>query len=106
MKAEYVQRGENLDYTNQTGKTIEAGEVVVFGNRIAVAGTTILKGETGALHMTGVYKVPKKNSEAIEAGTDVYYSEDGFSATKTGNAVGYAVQKAEADDTVVIINLR
>ena len=39
MKAEYVQRGEILDYTNQTGKTIEAGEVVVFGNRIAVAGT-------------------------------------------------------------------
>ena len=50
--------------------------------------------------------MPKKNSEAIEAGTDVYYSEDGFSATKTGNAVGYAVQKAEADDTVVIIYLR
>lgn len=60
MKAEYVQRGEILDYTNQTGKTIEAGEVVVFGNRIAVAGTTILEGEIGTLHMTGVYRVPKK----------------------------------------------
>ena len=80
MKAEYVQRVEILDYTNQTGKTIEAGEVVVFGNRIAVAGTTILEGEIGTLHMTGVYRVPKKASEAIEAGADVYYTDAGFSA--------------------------
>lgn len=130
MKAEYVQRGEILDYTNQTGKTIEAGEVVVFGNRIAVAGTTILEGETGTLHMTGVYRVPKKASEAIEAGADVYYTDAGFSAVaavmaaatagraKAGeaevaekaaapkNAVGYAVRKAEADDAMVIVNLK
>jgi predicted RecA/RadA family phage recombinase len=90
MKAEYVQRGEILDYTNQTGKTIEAGEVVVFGNRIAVAGTTILEGEIGTLHMTGVYRVPKKASEAIEAGADVYYTDAGFcngsSYSRTGKS--------------------
>lgn len=66
MNAEYIQRGESLDYKNETAKQINAGEVVVFGTRIGIAGTTIPVGSTGSIHMVGVFKIPKKDGEAIE----------------------------------------
>ena len=134
MKAVYVQKGESLDYLNESGKAIDAGEVVVFGSRIGIAGTFIPAGEVGTLHMKGVFKVPKKTGETIEAGADVHYTEDGFSAavgvavsdtegsevgtakvgeatvgaraaSGTSSAVGYAVKKAEDADSIVMINL-
>ncbi|MFQ8681966.1 DUF2190 family protein [Enterocloster sp.] len=134
MKAVYVQRGEALDYANTTGKDIGAGDVVVFGKRIGIAGMPIPAGGLGTIHMTGVFRVPKKASEAIEAGADVYYTEDGFSAAaavgvsdmeesqvgtaKAGEATvaaeaapavavaaGYAVKKAEAEEGTMMVNL-
>ena len=108
MKATYVQKGEILDYVNQTGKTIDAGEIVEFGGRIGIAGTTILAGEKGSLHMSGVFRVPKKDSEAIKEGDDVYYTEEGCSAAASDSNVraGYAVKKAEANEKEVMVNLR
>ena len=55
MNAEYIQRGESLDYKNETGKQIEAGEVVVFGTRIGVAGTPFPMGAPGSSDMIGVF---------------------------------------------------
>ena len=134
MKATYLQNGETLDYVNTTGKDIEASEVVVFGKRIGIAGTNIPSGALGTIHMTGGFRVPKKKGETIEAGADVYYAEDGFTAVeavgvfdiedakvgtaKAGEAAaaesaaivmsvaGYAVKKAEAEEETVVINLR
>lgn len=71
-KAAYWQRGEALDYVNRTEETIEAGSVIAFGDRVGVAGADIPPGETGSLHVEGVFEVPKGEG-AIEAGTDVYF---------------------------------
>ena len=62
-KAEYWQRGETLDYKNTGTATIEANTVVIFGNRIGVAGTDILPGEVGSLHVTGVFEMTKTASD-------------------------------------------
>lgn len=70
-KATYWQRGEAIDYVNKTEETIEAGTVVAFGDRIGVAGTDIAPGETGSLHVEGVFEFPK-GEEVVGAGTDVY----------------------------------
>ena len=123
MKAVYVQRGENLDFRNETGEYIEAGDVVVFGGRIGVAGTDIPPGELGSIHMTEVYRLSKKAGEAVSAGMDVYYTPDGITASaEAGTAwsggeeetaaagaepvlAGYAVEDAAEDDTTVLVKL-
>lgn len=113
-KATYWQRGENLDYTNTGTETIEANTIIVFGTHIGIAGTHILPGETGALHVTGVFEIPKTEKQALEMGTVVYFDGSGVTAAKNDGAAehpdmyplaGYIVQAAAADDTVALVKL-
>ena len=60
MKAIYKQKGESLDYTNNGTAAIEAGELVVIEKHVGVAGCPIKAGETGSLHVVGVFEVPCK----------------------------------------------
>lgn len=107
-KASYWQRGETIDYVNNGTETIEANTIIVLGSRIGIAGTDILPGEKGSIHVTGVYEVPKDGAE-ISAGADVYYSEsDGsFSANGAeGNVkAGFAVQDAAAGGSSVFVKI-
>lgn len=109
MKAVYVQEGKSLDYKNVSGTDILAGDVVIMGSRAGVAGTHIPAGQTGSLHMEGVFKIPKKAAEAITAGADVFYSEEGLTAVSTGKSpqvtVGYAVAAAAESDATVMVKL-
>lgn len=108
MKAIYMQKGESLNYKNDTAAMIEAGDVVVFENRIGIAGTNIRPEELGSLHMVGVFRVPKKAGEEIKAGADLYYSADGMTTTAGADGagvVGYAVSDSMADEEHVAIKL-
>ncbi|TGX97709.1 DUF2190 family protein [Hominisplanchenecus murintestinalis] len=106
-KAAFWQRGEALDYTNTGTKTIEANTIISFGGHIGIAGTDILPGEVGSLHVTGVFEMPKTDAAAIEMGTEVYFDGEGITATKGDSAIpaGYAVQAAAAADTVILVKL-
>lgn len=106
-KAEFWQRGETLDYTNTGTAVIEANTVITFGGRTGVAGTDILPGETGSLHVTGVFEMPKTAEGAVSMGTDVYFDGDGITDTKGDGTVlaGYAAQAAAAGDTVILVKL-
>ncbi len=103
--AAYYQRGESIDYTNETDAKIEAGDIVEFGSHIGVAGCPMEVGETGSLHMVGVFAMPK-GSDEIEAGADVAYADGEISAAGEGSAaIGYAVEAAAASDTTVKVKL-
>lgn len=106
-KAEYWQRGETLDYKNTGTATIEANTVVIFGSRIGVAGTDIIPGEVGSLHVAGVFEMPKTASVAIDMGTDVYFDGNGITDTEGDDTVpaGYAAQAAAAGDTIILVKL-
>lgn len=113
MNAVYVNRGEAIDFINDTGAAIAAGEVVALGTRIGVAGGDIPKGETGAVHVTGVFELPKA-AEELSVGAEVYYAEDGVTASaSTGSGdsaadnvpAGWAVQAAAADDATVRVKI-
>ncbi len=113
-KATYWQRGETLDYTNTGTETIEANTIIVFGAHIGIAGTHILPGETGALHVTGVFEIPKTEKQALEMGTVVYFDGSGVTAAENNGAAenpavyplaGYIVQAAAADDAVALVKL-
>ena len=103
--AVYWQKGESLDYTNPTETLIPANTVVLLGERLGVAGTDIPAGETGSLHMTGVFEIPKKAGVALAAGDPVTFTEaDGIDKASKGS-VGYAVQAAGADAATAFVKL-
>lgn len=106
-KASYWQRGESLDFMNDTEETIEAGTVVTFGERIGVAGTDIPPGGLGSVHVTGVYGISKTAGGEVGMGTPVYFDGEGITDTKGGDAVlaGYAAQAAAAGDIEILVKL-
>lgn len=114
-KAEYWQRGEVIDYVNNTAARIEANQIVTFGKRIGVAGTSIEIGETGSLHVFGVFEMPKSSANEIAEGTDVYFDGEGITEAadngQTSDAkvsyacAGYATETAAADATAVKVKL-
>lgn len=104
-KATYWQRGETLDYRNTTEIKIEANTIIPFGSHIGVAGTDILPGELGSLHVAGVFEIRKTDATAIEMGTEVYFDGDGITTTKSDILAGYAAQAAAAADTVILVKL-
>lgn len=114
-KAAFWQRGEALDYRNNTDTKIEANTVISFGSHIGVAGTDIFPGELGSLHVTGVFEISKTAAGAIEMGADVYFDGTGITDTADNGAAenpaayplaGYAAQAAAADDTVILVKLK
>lgn len=105
-KATYWQRGESLDYKNTTDAIIEENTIIDIGTRVGITGTYINPGETGSLHVCGVYEMPKADSEAIAFGAAVYFNGTIVTTTAESNTpAGYAAAKAEAADSVVLVKL-
>lgn len=105
-KAEYWQRGESIDYKNAGSTAIEANSVIVLGKRVGVAGMTIHPGETGSLHVKGVFRFDKDGGE-ITAGAEVYITAEGKITTtaESNTAAGFATETAKAEDLSVLVNI-
>lgn len=106
-KATYWQKGQSLDYTNSTDAVIEANTILTVGDLIGVAGTDIEPGETGSIHVEGVFQMPKKDTTEIKMGTPVYFGTDGITAT-SGTSVksaGYAAENSAAGETNILVKL-
>ncbi|MCD7862861.1 MAG: DUF2190 family protein [Lachnospiraceae bacterium] len=104
--AAYWQRGESLDYVNETDDVIEAGTVIDLSTRIGVAGCDIEAGATGSLHVIGVFEIAKTTAtEEIAMGADVYFDGTGITATSGSTPAGYAAVASTADDETVYVKL-
>ena len=120
--ATYYQRGEALDYTNGSGAKINAGDVVVFGARIGIAGCDMADGETGTIHVEGVFELPKDygdSDKALTAGQAVYWDAvnscikaavaqvvaEGLVTTQASAVNGYAVAAALTTDKTVLVRI-
>ena len=104
-KASYWQRGESLDLKNTTSEIIEANTIIDLTTRIGIAGTNINPGETGSVHVCGVYEIPKSGDAEIAMGAAVYFDGNGITTTTGGTPAGYAAAAAAAGDTVVLVKL-
>jgi len=105
MSARYWQRGETLDFVAE--EDVKSGQVVSLNTRIGVAGTDIPTGETGAVHVVGVFEFDK-GTGAIGLGADCYYDMDADLITTTagGNVpAGYAVAAVDASTLTVLVKL-
>ena len=103
MTAKYWQKGEVLDY--KASAAVKNGEVVSLGTRIGVAGEDIAAGETGHLHVVGVFEMEKATGDV---GAALYYSatDKKITTTASGNVpAGYAAAPAASADETVLVKL-
>lgn len=105
--ATYWQKGESLDYLNETGAAIPTGTVLKLGTHIGVAGTDIPPEGMGSVHMVGVFKIEKKSGTTLAVGDPVKFDDaTGIDKDTDGTAtVGYAVEAAEAEESTAFVKL-
>lgn len=106
MAKNYIQEGKALDYT-PSGANITSGDFVLIGTIGGIAKTNIADGETGAVHICGVFSAPKA-SGAVTQGAKLYWSSTNSNLTTSasGNTlVGVAASPASTSDTSVAILL-
>lgn len=99
MAKNYIQPGNVLDYV--AGAAIASGDVVEMDKLVGVAMDDIANGDTGAVAISGVFEVPKNNTQAFAQGALIYW--DGSQATTTSTAntfMGYAADASATADTV------
>ena len=112
MKAVYVQKGDDIDYT--PGSDVGAGDVVVIGaNLLGIAKLDIKSGELGALSLKGVFDMPKTagTGTAIANGAKVYWDATNKVVVATDNSganlsLGKTVAAAVDAGTSVRVRLR
>jgi len=99
MATNYVQEGKTLNYT--AGADITSGQFVLIGTIGAVAKTDIANGKTGAVHISGVFSIPKATG-AVTQGAKLYWdeSESEVTTTATDNTlIGVAAAAAASGDS-------
>lgn len=106
-KADYFQKGENLDYVNSGSDVIGAGDIILIGKRLGVAACDIATGAVGSVAVSGVFKLPKA-AEALTMGTPVYWDATNscVTATSTSNTLcGFCTADAAEGDATVPVKL-
>lgn len=102
----FIQDGNTINYT-VADTAIKGGEIRMVGDVAAVAVTDGAVGETIAMHVTGVYELPK-GTGAITQGAPVYVDAGGTGivATEEGNKfAGFAWEAADAEATTVLVKI-
>lgn len=105
--ARFFQKGQTVNYVNETGSPIMCGSVVMLGTHPAVAVSDIGNGEMGAVMTEGVFEF-LKDSSTFALGDDVYAKTATSEATSTASEnkkIGYAIKKANSSDSTVLVKL-
>jgi predicted RecA/RadA family phage recombinase len=105
MATNNVQEGKTLNYT--AGADIASGQFVLIGTIGGVAKTDIANGKTGAVHVCGVFSIPKATG-AVTQGAKLYWdeSESEVTTTATDNTlIGVAAAAAASGDSNVHVLL-
>ncbi len=102
--ADYIQKGDVLDYT-AGGSAVAAGGVVVIGSLVAVAPRPIAANAAGSVAIDGVFSLPCSTGATGAQGSAInWYATSGIADASTGVAAGkLAKARAAADATVHVI---
>ena len=88
----FVSQGNTLEIT--AAADIASGDGVLTGALCGVAAGDMAPGATGIVHVTGVYDLPKKDTQAWTVGAKIYWddTEKHCTTTATDNTlIGAAV---------------
>lgn len=105
MKAVFQQRGDSIDFVNNTGADIKANDVVTLTSRIGVASMDIPVGSQGTVHVVGVFSLPAETTTAFNVGQTVYLSNNTISATSSDTVAGFVVAPKAANGTVALVKI-
>lgn len=100
-KAVYVQKGENINFTNTTVSEIGYMDIVQLPSRIGVALEPIAVNATGSVSVTGVYDLPADNTTAFATGDALYWASGKVVKTAGGVSAGFAVADKALAGTIV-----
>lgn len=106
FQATFIQDGNAIDYA-AVNTNVEAGEVVIIGDLVAVAKYDIPSNTVGAVSLSGVYELAKPVEE-ISAGVKVYWdaSEENATTNAASNTLfGLAVADAALSNLTVRVLL-
>lgn len=104
--AEYVQKGESMDYTNAGAETIKYGDIIPIAGRIGVAGCDIPPDKIGSVHVTGVYIMPKVSGVTLVLGQEAFWDETANAITDIStHPAGWVWKSAAATDETVEIKI-
>ena len=108
--ARFIHDGDAVDVT--PGSAVNAGDVVVQGDLIAIAKLDIAAGQLGALATVGVFDVPKATGTGtdIAAGAKLWWNAADSRVEKTDGSgahkyLGKAVRAALTTNATVRIRL-
>lgn len=103
----FVSQGATLEIT--AAADIASGDGVLTGSLFGVAAGDIANGATGIVNLTGVYDLPKKDTQAWTVGVKVYWDDTNKHCTTaaSGNTlIGAAVLAVGAGAAEVIGRVR
>lgn len=108
--ANFIQKGDIIDFPNSTKETISYGDVVVLAGHVCVAAENIKVGEVGGLRTSGVFEFNADKTAAIKFGDVVYYDETNDCITSTKGSLttiaGTAIsEKAASTDGAVLVRI-
>jgi len=100
--AVFWQEGAAIDYT--PSGAVDAGDVIVQEDLVAIAKEDIAAGELGALATSGAYYIKKDETEAFSAGQLIYWdvADDNVTddaASGANKLFGKAIADAADTDT-------
>ena len=103
----FVQKGDTIEYANASGGKIEYLQVVVLANGIGLAAADIENGESGSLHLEGVFELPAVDDAAFAVGDTVYWlasSTNKVTKVQDSNKVAGVVMaiKGEAGTSAIV----
>lgn len=107
MAGNHIQKGDVLDWNNDSGADVVSGQLVAVGDKVGIALGDIADGEVGRVAVAEVWEVPKK-AVAVTVGQSLYLdvSEKKVTGTPTDNvAAGYAFAPAATDDGTVLLKI-
>ena len=104
----FIQQGAAIDYT--PAADVAAGTVVVLEDLVGVATRSILAGQTGVIHVEGVFEFPKEvgAGKAIPFGKLVYWhlvAGEVRTSASGGKLLGKTVQATGDNDAMVRVRL-
>ena len=115
MTTKYIQKGDVIDYTNDSGADVSSGDVVVMGGTLGVAIADIpntTPNTVGAVAIEGVFELPKVAAAVIAQGEGVIWDvsatgfDDSLATPATGDVSGAAIAVADAGNGETTVKVK
>ena len=105
MSRTFVQPGDTIDAIAPAGG-VKSNDPILLGALFGVAEVDAAEGETYALTLVGVHRLPKATGSALEPGTLACWTPSPGSVSGSGGVlIGAVVEHASSDATSVLVRL-